>query len=226
MYRITELENAIIERIKAAQLPYLRFVGSYGGELTGNWDEVVRTLPAVWVTFKGAGAPRPLNTAQTRWRMEVRFATVCASRSLRSEAAARQGLNLAGQRVSIGAYQMVQDVAALVIMQDFGLEGVDYLHPAALRNLFNAGTGARALAVFAQDWITSVDFRLREPCAVPLGAGVEAYLPPAGEVTLPDAAPEPAFLKTLALRYWLKPPQDVALDPPAAEDALTLNIEV
>lgn len=221
MYRVIEIENALIERIRAAALPYLRFVGSYGGELSGNWDEVIRALPAVWVVFKGANAPRPLNTAQTRWRVELKFSTVAAARSPRSERAARQGYQVQGQQYAIGSYQLLSDVARLLTLHDCGLDSVDYFRPGAVRSLFNAGTGARALSVFAQDWSTSADFCLHEPCAAPLGTMAEGYLPEAGE-----NAPQYEQLRSLALRYWLKPPQQVEIDPPAAEDALTLNIEV
>ena len=64
MLPIMEIENGIIEQIAAAKLPYLRLVSSYGGELMGDWQGVIRALPAVWVTFKDSTAPEPLNTAR------------------------------------------------------------------------------------------------------------------------------------------------------------------
>ncbi len=36
MYPIAAIESAMIRRIHEARLPYLRFVGSYGGELLGD----------------------------------------------------------------------------------------------------------------------------------------------------------------------------------------------
>ncbi|MEG2173618.1 MAG: phage protein Gp37 [Desulfovibrionaceae bacterium] len=225
MYRIHEIENGIIERIKAAKLPYLRFVGSYGGELMGAWEDVIRALPAVWVTFKGSGTPTPLNTAQTRWRVELRFTTIVAAKSLRSEKATRHG----GEG-KIGTYQLLNDVGRLIALQDFALEGVDYLRPRDIRSLFNAGTGSRAISVFAQNWTSFVDIHTQEPCAAPLPLPADppntGYVPPVDE-TFPGAEhPHYVPLNTLALRYWLKPPQDLTRDAPMAEDQLTLNIPV
>lgn len=229
MYRIHEIENAVIERIKAANLPYLRFVGSYGGELMGDWQSVIRSLPAVWVTFKGSGTPAPLNTAHTRWRVELRFTTIVAAKSLRSEKATRHG----GEH-SIGTYQMLNDIGRIIALQDFNLDGVDYLRPREIRSLFNAGTGAQALSVFAQNWTTLVDIHLQEPCAAPLSpslpddapADSTGYLPPAGETFPGTSYPSYQPMETLALRYWLKPPQDPQTDPPLMEDLLTLNIQI
>lgn len=221
MYRIHEIENAIIERIKAAQLPYLRFIGSYGGELTGEWEEVIRRLPAVWVTFKGSGNPSPLNTAQNRWRVELRFTTIVAAKSLRSEAATRHG----GEGKT-GSYAMLNDVGRLIALQDFSLIDVDYLRPRDIRSLFNAGTGAKALSVFAQNWSTLVDIHMQEPCAAPPDSTHSGYLPPEGETFPGSEYPQYQPCNELSLQYWLKPPQDMATDPPMAEDKLTLNIQL
>lgn len=263
MYRIHEIENAVIERIKAANLPYLRFVGSYGGELMGDWQSVIRSLPAVWVTFKGSGTPAPLNTAHTRWRVELRFTTIVAAKSLRSEKATRHGgkhgpqdagqprngsaakaapfandsecrTGRATERHSIGSYQLLNDIGRIIALQDFNLDGVDYLRPRDIRSLFNAGTGAQALSVFAQNWTTLVDIHLQEPCAAPLSpslpdddpADSTGYLPPAGETFPGTSYPRYQPMETLALRYWLKPPQDPQTDPPLMQDLLTLNIQL
>ncbi|MEG6593611.1 phage protein Gp37, partial [Desulfovibrio sp. 1188_IL3213] len=101
MLPIMEIENGIIEQIAAAKLPYLRLVSSYGGELMGDWQGVIRALPAVWVTFKDSTAPEPLNTASTRFRTRLAFTTIVADRSVRSEAATRKG-----GPGNVGTYQM------------------------------------------------------------------------------------------------------------------------
>ena len=119
MLPITKIEDAIIKQIAAAKLPYLRFIGSYGGELMGDWQEVIRALPAVWVAFKDASAPECKNTAHARYLSRLTFTTIVADRSARSEAATRKGGP--GSR-SIGTYQMLEDVARLICMQDFGLD--------------------------------------------------------------------------------------------------------
>lgn len=239
MYPIRAVENAIIRRIHAARLPYLRFVGSYGGELMGEWQTVYRAVPAVWVAFDGADAGRALNTARTRWESVLRFSTVCASHSPRAEAARTGG------PATAGALDMLADVAALTALYDCGLDGVGLLEPGRIRSLFAAAVQGQSLAVFAQDWQCRVQVRFRAPCERPLPApgtasgpdsGADSgrpsgsYLPPEG-VRLPglahaeDAGPLPP-LEGLALRYWCKPPQDPATDAPLLEDRLTLNIRL
>ncbi|GAB1254606.1 phage protein Gp37 [Desulfovibrio falkowii] len=229
MLPITEIENGIIEQIAAARLPYLRLVASYGGELVGDWQGVIRAVPAVWVTFKDSTPLEPQSTARTRFLARLSFTTIVAARSSRNEAASRKG-----GPGNVGSYQMLDDVARLICMQDFGLDGVDHLRPGRTRSLFNAKTAAQALSVMSQEWTATVQFRLREPGQAPLPEGGAAaptgYLPPEGQ-TFPGAAnvnnPAPLpELNCLRLQYWLKPPQDMATDPPVAEDHITLQIQV
>ena len=69
------------------------------------------------------------------------------------------------------------------------------------------------------------------PCEViDLAFADGGYLPPDGQ-PLPGKAhagddPWLPPLEGLALRYWCKPPQDPAVDPPLLEDHLTLNIRI
>lgn len=213
-YRIDGIESGMIECLTAAKPDYLRFVGSYGGELMGDWQAVIRALPAVWVAFQGMTDPKPCNTAQTRFEARVQFSTVVASRSLRSEATARKG-GPAGTPY-VGTYQMLEDVAARICMQDFGVDGVDYLRPGRIRTLFTAKMAAQALSVLAQDWTSRVQFTLREPGQRPIASEGEptesGYLPPSAE-PLPE-------LRHLGLRYWLKPPQYPDTDDPLLTDIL------
>ena len=97
-------------------------------------------------------------------------------------------------------------------------------------SLFSGQVQAGSLAVFAQDWLCRVQARLRAPCERPLGTDAGGYLPPDGQ-PLPGKAhagddPRLPPLEGLALRYWCKPPQDPATDPPLLEDHLTLNIRI
>ena len=231
MLPIAAIENAIIKQIAAAKLPYLRFVGSYGGELMGDWQEVIRALPAVWVAFKDVSAQECKNTARTRYQARLTYTTIVADRSASSEAATRKGGPGSG---SIGTYQMLDDVARLICMQDFGLDNVDMLLPGRVRSLFDGKVQQQGLSVMSQEWTAKVQFRLREPGQGPLPADGAAlptgYLPPEGQ-TFPGSAnannPAPLpELSKLALQYWLKPPQDMTTDPPTAEDILPLNIQV
>ena len=135
-----------------------------------------------------------------------------------------------GGPATVGAYAMLTDVARLTAMQDYALDGVDYLRPGRIRSLFSGQVQAGSLAVFAQDWLCRVQARLRAPCERPLGTNAGGYLPPDGQ-PLPGKAhagddPWLPPLEGLALRYWCKPPQDPATDPPLLEDHLTLNIRI
>ena len=42
---ITTIESAIVETIRAARLPYLRYLGTYGGELDGDPQSIIRQAP-------------------------------------------------------------------------------------------------------------------------------------------------------------------------------------
>lgn len=69
---ITDIEKAIVERLRKGMGRMAKNVRSYGGELDGEPAEVLRQLPAVWVTFGGV---------QNR-AIQHSTATVCHARSL------------------------------------------------------------------------------------------------------------------------------------------------
>jgi phage gp37-like protein len=145
---LAAIEAAIIERIQgAAGMAYLRSVESYGGQFDDDTFDVVRILPAVWVTFAGAGKPH--QTSADRFLTPVTMAVMCCARSVRSEQATRQD----GPGGEIGVYRIVKDVRTLLLMQDLGLE-IDHLRPGAIRTLYNTKLRSAGLAVFAQEWHT------------------------------------------------------------------------
>lgn len=145
---IADIETAIIARIKsAAGMRYLRSVESYGGQFDDDTFDVVRVLPAVWVTF--AGASKPVQTGENRFLKSATFAVMCGARSVRSERTTRHD----GPAGEVGAYTILQDVETLLLMQDLGM-AVDYLRPGAVRTLYNTRLRSNGLAVFAQEWHT------------------------------------------------------------------------
>ena len=85
MYPIAAIESAMIRRIHEARLPYLRFVGSYSGELLGDWKNVYPAVPAIWVTFAGATEAKALDTARTRFESVLTFTSIAAAYSPRTE---------------------------------------------------------------------------------------------------------------------------------------------
>ena len=147
---LAAIEDAIVERIKsAAGMRYLRSVESYGGQFDDETFDVVRALPAVWVTFSGAG--KPLQTSEKRFLTSASFAVMCCARSLRSEENTRHD----GPGGEVGVYRILRDVKTLLLMQDLGLD-IDHLRPGAVRTLYNTKLRHNGLAVFAQEWHTKV----------------------------------------------------------------------
>ncbi|MFZ6748518.1 phage protein Gp37 [Undibacterium sp. Ren11W] len=145
---LAAIETAIIATIKAAAgLNYLRSVESYGGQFDDDTFDVVRTLPAVWVTFSGSG--KPVQTGEKRFMTPASFAVMCCARSVRSEETTRHD----GPGNEVGVYRILRDVKQLLLMQDLGL-AIDHLRPGAVRTLYNTKMRGNGLAVFAQEWHT------------------------------------------------------------------------
>lgn len=190
---IAEIEDAIIARIQAAAsvVPGLGYqigeVKSYGGELDDDLAKVVRSFPAVWVTFVGSGKPKPVATARNKWLTPVTFAVMVAARNIRGERATRQGVTVGGVLQEVGVYQMLKDTSLLLINSDLGLP-IGYLKPGATRTLYNTKLNGQALAVFAREWHT--EFVEEQPRA-------------------PIDPTDPMWLK-LGINYYLKPGDDIA----------------
>lgn len=220
---IAAIETAIVETIRAARLPYLRYLGTYGGELDGEPQNIIRQTPAVWVSYRDESAPDPRNTGRTRWTVKATFSVLAAARSLKNEKATRHG-----DAVQVGSYQMIEDIRALIGFNDFGLSGVDYLRPGRTRTLFNGRLAACSMSILMQKWTALYDLRVREPGQRTFDAPPGAYLPPEGTRLPGNAhANDDSYLPPLSacgLRYWLKPPLDPDADEPSAVDLVTLNI--
>lgn len=197
MLDISTIEAAIMASIAGAGLPYLRTVATYGGELDEDLATAIRRFPAVWVAFKGEGEAQPVNTAKSVYRVPATWTVLVAARNLRSEAATRKG-----NKVSVGTYQMLADLRALLAGQDLGLE-IDNLRPGKVQSLTNSRFQGQGVSIYAQDWHTRYDFRVAER-----GTGV----PPAAAPLLPP-------LTTLGLNYHLSPDDGQA----DAVDLITLQ---
>lgn len=201
---IAVIEDAIIRRLGEAGLPYLRTVATYGGELDGDTRQVVRAFPAVWVAFKGEGDPAPVGTSRTVWHVPATWVVLVAARNLRNEAATRKG-----DAVQVGTYQMLEDVRALLMCQDFTEQGaaqgleMDPLRPGRTRSLYNGRLQDQGVSVYAQEWHTRYALRLPAP---PLNPAT------------PPGAPLPE-LAAVGLRYHLQPDDGEA----DAVDLLTLQ---
>lgn len=199
---IAEIEDAIVNQIKTAAgaTPGLGYklpnVASYGGELDDDLAQVVRSFPAVWVTYAGSGKPRPHSTERKKWYVPATFAVMVGARNVRGERSTRHGLKVGAQIVEVGAYQMLKDIGLLLINQDFGLS-ISRLVPGATKSLYNTKLNGQALAVFVREWHTGF---IEEQPRVPL------------DVTDPDWL-------SLGINYYLAPDDGNA----DASDTVTLN---
>jgi phage gp37-like protein len=145
---IAQIEDAVIERIQSAQgLGYvLRAVESYAGQLD-NIAESVRAFPAIWVAVKGSGIPQRLGAE--KWKIPLTVAVFVAARNVRGERATRHGTV-----DSVGSYQMLEDMQALLTWQDFGL-AIDLLSLGAWKTLINNRLQGQALSVLVQEFGTA-----------------------------------------------------------------------
>ena len=128
---ITEIENALVDRLTRGLGQLTNTVKSYGGELD---DEGLSTgrLPMVLVTFGGARI-EPMGVRGTAFRTSAKFVVIVAVRSLRSNQAARQG---GVDKREVGANQLIYAVRRLLDTQRLG-GLVKPLKPLAIRTLFN-----------------------------------------------------------------------------------------
>ncbi|TKI08662.1 DUF1834 family protein [Martelella alba] len=210
---ITQIESAIIARLTQGLGKLVQGVHSYSGELDGEPADVVRRLPAVWVTFGGIQKAELVSTARNKWRDTGRFVVIVGTHSVRSDEATRQGGPAFGE---IGSYQLIYAVRRLLARQDLGL-GIDYLMPGKVQTLFNTKVRAAAMSVFACEFETRFDSMALENGKFPLApADLPADDPDRlfgqyGGASSPD---DPDWLTT-DLQYFLN-----GQDPAAAEDII------
>lgn len=116
---IKELENAIVDRIKSADLGIE--VRQLGTDIHKIFEEM-RIWPAVYVQYT-AGTDIPL-TANS-YKMEREFVLLLAAKSLRGASEARQK----------GIYDLLDNLRSLFAGVSLGVEGCDIVHPASDRPL-------------------------------------------------------------------------------------------
>ena len=112
---ITNIENALVDRLTRGLGQLANTVKSYGGELD---DESLGTgrLPMVLVTFGGARI-ESMTVRGNAFRTSAKFVVIVAVRSLRSNQAARQG---GVDKREVGANQLIYAVRRLLDTQRLG----------------------------------------------------------------------------------------------------------
>ncbi|MEX2450912.1 MAG: phage protein Gp37 [Rhodospirillales bacterium] len=130
---IGTIEQAIVDRITSFNGTgdgklgyYIRSIESYGNELDLDINIMLRSLPAVWVVFMGG----PIKEIVAgRYEAKPTFSVLVGQKNRRNEKASRFGA--AGD---VGTYQMIKDVLALVMDQDFGL-AIEPMIPTTIRSV-------------------------------------------------------------------------------------------
>ncbi|WP_049857121.1 DUF1834 family protein [Trabulsiella odontotermitis] len=146
----TQVELAIIERLRLGLGQMAVQVESYGGQLDDDLDLVVRSFPAVWVTFGGITNTRTHGVSRREYSTCARFVVMVGDYNDRNEGGTRMGGPALDE---VGSYRMVHAVRRLLSNQDFGLP-VDYLKPGRVRTLYNTMLGDRAISVFGCEFDT------------------------------------------------------------------------
>jgi phage gp37-like protein len=211
---VTQIEKAIIARLQTGMGKLVREVKSYSGELDGQPENVIRQLPAVWVTFGGIQGSELLSTARNKWRDRGRFVVIAGTRNTRSDEATRQG---GAAKNEVGSYQLVYAIRRLLGRQDLGLP-IDFLMPGAVRTLFNTELQNHAMSVFACEFDTRFDEAALDNGKFPLAA---ADLPAGhsdrifSEYSGQTSPDDPVWLST-NLNYLLG-----GKAPPAAQDIIS-----
>ncbi|MEX3817781.1 DUF1834 family protein [Paraburkholderia sp. BR14262] len=148
---ITAVELAIVDRLKRGLGKMVTSVDTYGGEFDDeNLADVIRRFPAAWTTFGGAGKPKPVDTSREKWHTPATFVVMVGTRSVRSEAASRQGGPSARE---IGTNLLIYGVRRLLIQQDLALPIKEFA-PGTIRTLFNTRLQREAFSVFALEFHT------------------------------------------------------------------------
>ncbi|OOF50271.1 hypothetical protein BKK54_06385 [Rodentibacter genomosp. 1] len=131
---ITQIEQALVERLQRGLGRLVNTVKSYGGELD---DESLSTsrLPICLVTFGGSHIER-MGTNAKRHQSTANFVIIVAVNSLRSNLAARQG---GVDKREVGVNQLITAVRRLLDSQTLG-RLVKPLKPTKVRTIFNNAT--------------------------------------------------------------------------------------
>ncbi|MGC0153279.1 DUF1834 family protein [Chromobacterium vaccinii] len=149
---ITAVELAMVQRLRAGLGRMVTSVETYGGEFDeDNLAEVVRRMPAAWVTFAGIRATAPAGTSREKWRTEGSFVVMVGARSVRSEASSRHGGVDARE---VGTNLLIATVRRLLTQQDLGLP-IRELAPGSVRTLYNSRLQTVAFSVFACEFGTA-----------------------------------------------------------------------
>lgn len=151
---ITQIEQAITDRLERGLGQMVRTVKSYNGEADDLAGQI-HTLPAVWVTFGGCKTEKAASGGNFRYSNTGEFVVMCATRSLRNEQALRQG---GIDRREVGSNDLITAVRRLLDGQRVAGNSSHGLMPKAVRPIANhvLVTNA-AVSIYAVEYQLSWD---------------------------------------------------------------------
>lgn len=155
MLNLSIIEQAIkdemAQQIQDKKWPWIREIKTYGGEFDDDISAIIKTFPAIWVTFDGSKTPE--KTSANKTKMPVTFVVLVGNRSVRNEESQRHGAG-----ADIGTFQMLHNVQQLLTGNDLsslGLKGLAPLELGRVKTIFNTSTRSQSLSVLAQEFTTS-----------------------------------------------------------------------
>ncbi|MBF7683917.1 DUF1834 family protein [Acinetobacter sp. B5B] len=154
MVNLSLIEQAIkdlmAQQIKQKIWPWVREIKTYGGEFDDDITTVMRSFPAIWITFEGSGTPKRISHNKTEY--PIQFVILVGARSLRNEETRRQGTEF-----DMGTYQMLDHVQRLLTNNDLSSMGLHGVAPLALgrtKTIFNTAVREQSISVLAQSFST------------------------------------------------------------------------
>lgn len=134
---IGNIEQGIIDKVAAAHggaqsaLGYLfKTLGSYGGELEGDPEEIAKRFPCFLAMF--AGIRNSEEIGPSSYKHTAAFALIIGNKDRRNNEATRRGVG-----AKPGSYQLVTDVLKLICGTDLGLD-IEAIKPGRVRALANS----------------------------------------------------------------------------------------
>lgn len=147
---ITDIELALVDRLRRGLGAMVHDVTTYAGELDDDMGRILHRLPGVWVTFGGIQKTERSSTSRQKRVVTGRFVVVVGDYNTRDEQSTRHGgVNLN----EVGTNLLVESVRRLITGQDLGMK-IDYFEPGRVRTLFNSKTEDKAASVFACEFDT------------------------------------------------------------------------
>ena len=149
MYTITEIEDAIINTLKASDMAaYCKKIDSYQIEAT-DLEEQIRIfagqLPCALIVY--SGTPEFIYSLSGVQDMPMTFSILLCAQSLRGKGEARRG--------NVGTYQMIDDLRKILTNNNVGLN-IDPLLPTKVEAEINT----KSFSAYSMEFKTSCRYTL------------------------------------------------------------------